>query len=266
METLLVAGSKMVASIKAAWPATVSLHGAPFLALSTQGVAKPWAVSALAGMVILQSTPSGWFSCFFCFFSASLRALAPSRTLATPMAWAPPTACALRAPLTCACTTPVVTPSRLPRATAMIAVRCTRLARRAAARWPRRLETYEDRILDMTAATFSSASRGMAGASTSSMSTPANYRVDASGLSNILSRELRSGLRRISIRAKICIPIRVPGGRHARLEAQAQGFGSWIPGSQAERALGDSRTTRAVGLERLSNEGTSRGWQRHPRR
>jgi hypothetical protein len=80
----------------------------------------------------------------------------------------------------------------------------------------------------MTAATFSSASRGMAGASTSSMSTPANYRVDASGLSNILSRELRSGLRRISIRAKICIPIRVPGGGtldwKPRRRASARGF------------------------------------------
>src|SRR6266508_3697976 len=125
METLLVAGSKMVASTKAASPAAASSHFPPSSPLSTQGVARPSAVSACGGTLILQATVcSSW--------PATLMALA------VPTAWVP------EEWPTCACTTPVMA-SRQPSAMEVVAVRWIQRTRRALRNWLYDLEGDEHR-------------------------------------------------------------------------------------------------------------------------
>lgn len=196
-------------------------HLAPFPPLWTEGVAKPRVVSVRRGMVA-QATAAG---------VSNRTVSAPPRALARP--WAP----APRAPSTCAFTTPAVTPSRLPRPMAMIAVRCQRLARRAAARWPCRLEAWEGRALDITVATFSfRVSR--CGPCCPCHTTPAgNYRVDAPWALEHAAQGIASGPRRDAFTPSFRIQSRVLVGG-TWMEGPGAGTGPWILGFRPSASLG----------------------------
>src|SRR6266498_2245879 len=176
MEILLVAGSKMVASMKAASPAVVSSHFPPSSPLSTHGVARPLAVSACGGTLILQAT-----TC-----SSSPATATP---LAVPTAWAPK-----ESPI-CACTTPPVTASRQPRAMVMKAVLWIRRARRAPSDWRYPLEGDENRDRGMAVPPrLSHAPRGTPRASACLHKGAENYRGDGMNLSDALPAEMTLGI------------------------------------------------------------------------